>query len=118
MVVVIHERPGQKRLPQKHYMRHSINDVTCTELAIFPTGTISCGHAAGWNDYADRNGQSAKANSASSTHSHTWTCDKDGHLMVPDTHCPRVLRRNASLLNTRDVRILLLDPSSDTNETL
>jgi len=118
VVGVIHERPGQKRLPRKHYMRHSTNDVTCTELAIFPAGTNSFGHAAGWNDYTDRNGQSAKANSASSTHSHTWTCDEDGHLVVPDTHCPGVLRRHAGLLNTRDVRILLLDPPSDTKETL
>jgi len=118
VVVVIHERPGQKRLPQKHYMRHSTNDVTYTELAIFPAGTISFGHAAGWNDYADRSGQSVKANSASSTHSHTWTCDEDGHLVVPDTHCPGVSRRHAGLLNTQDVRILLLDPSSDTKVTL
>jgi len=59
VVVVIHERPGQKRLPRKHYMRHSTNDVTCTELAIFPPGTIGFGHAAGLNDYADSNGRSA-----------------------------------------------------------
>ena len=98
VVGVIHERPGQKRLPRKHYMRHSTNDVTCTELAIFPAGTNSFGHAAGWNDYTDRNGQSAKANSASSTHSHTWTCDEDGHLVAPDAHCPGILRRHDLIL--------------------
>ena len=117
VVVVVHERPGGKRLPWKHYMHHSTNDVTCIELAIFTAGTISFGHAAGWNDYADRNGRSANPNSASSTHSHTWTCDEDGHLSVPDTHCPGVLRRHAGLLNMRDVHILLLDPPSDTKET-
>ena len=41
LVVVIHERPGRKRLSRTHYRRHSTNDVTCTELAIFPVGTIS-----------------------------------------------------------------------------
>jgi len=118
VAVVMQERPGRKRSPRKHHMRNSTNDVTCTELAIFPAGTISFGHAAGWNDNADRNGQSVNANSASSTHSHTWTCDEDGHLVVPDTHCPGVLRRHAGLLNTRDVRFLLLDPPSETKETL
>jgi len=87
VLVVVHERPGEKRLPQKHYMRHSKNDVTYTELAIFPVSTIRFGHAAGRNDYADRNGLSINFNRASSTHSHTWTCDEDGHLVVPDTHC-------------------------------
>jgi len=99
-------------------MRHSTNDVTCLELAIFPAGTISFGHAAGWNDYADSNGRSANPNSAPSTLSHIWSCQEDGHLVVPDTHCPGVLRRHAGLLNTRDVRILLLEPPSDTKETL
>ena len=99
-------------------MRHSTNDVTCTKLAIFLAGTISSGHAARWNDYADKNGRSAKVSSASATHSHTWTCYEDGHLVVPDTHCPGVLRRHAGLLNTQDVRILLFDPPSDTKETL
>ena len=117
VVVVIHDRPGGKRLTRKQYMRHSTNDVTCTELVIFPAGTISFGHAAGWNDYADRNGYSTNSNSASSTHSHTWTCDEGGHIMVPDTHCPSVLRRHDGLLNKRDVRILLLGPPSDTKES-
>ena len=99
-------------------MRHSTNDVACTELAIFPAGAISFGHAAGWNDKADRNGLSTNPNRASSTQSHTWTCDEDGHLVVPDTHCPGVLRRHDGLLNKRDVRILLLGPPSDTKETL
>jgi len=118
VAVVIHERPGGKRLPQKHYMRHSTNDVTCTELAILPAGSISFGHAAVWNDYADRNGLSTNCSRASSTHSHIWTCDEDGHLVVTDTHCPGVLRRHDGLLNKRDVRILLLGPPSDTKETL
>jgi len=118
VVVVIHERLGGKRLPRKHYMRHSTNDVTCTELAIFPAGTISFGHAAGWNDYADRNGLSTNFNRASLTQSHTWTCDEDGHLVVPDTHCPGVLWRHDGFLNKRDVRILLLGAPSDTKETL
>jgi len=46
------------------------------------------------------------------------TCDEDGHLVVPDTHCPGVLRRHDGLLNQRDVRILLLGPASGTKETL
>ena len=71
VVVILHERPGKKRLTRKRYMRHSKNDVTCTKLAIFPAGTIGFGHAAGWNDYADRNGFSTNSNSAFSTHSHT-----------------------------------------------
>jgi len=56
VVVVVQERPGDKRLPRKHYMRHSTTEVACTELAIFLAGTISFGHAAGLNDYAERNG--------------------------------------------------------------
>ena len=118
VVVVIHDRPGQKHLTRKQYMRHLTKHVTCTELAILSAGTISFGLAAGWNDYADRNGYSAKSNGASSTHSHTWTCGEDGHLVVLDTHCPGVLRRHNGLLNKRDVRILLLGPPSDTKETL
>jgi len=118
VVVVIQDRPGKKCLTRKQYMHHSTNDVTCTELAIFPAGTISFGHAAGWNDYADRNGHSTNSNSASSPHSHTWTCDEDGHIVVPDTHCRGVLQRHDGLLNKRDVRILLLGPQSDTKETL
>ena len=50
VVVVIHERPGRKRLSQKRDIicwRYTTNDVTCTVLAIFPAGTISFGHAAG-----------------------------------------------------------------------
>ena len=38
--------------------------------------------------------------------------------MVPDTHCPSVLRRHHGLLNKRDVRILLLGPPSSTKKTL
>ena len=38
--------------------------------------------------------------------------------MVPDTHCPGVLRQHDGLLNKRDVRILLLGPPSDTKEIL
>ena len=79
---------------------------------------MSFGHAAGWNDYADRNGLNTNPNRLSSTHSHTWTCDEDGHLVVPDTHCPGVLRRHDGMLNKRNVRILLLGPPSDTKETL
>ena len=118
VVVVIHERPGGKRFSRTHYRRHSTNDVTCTELAIFPAGTICFGHAAGWNDYADANVMSAISNRASSRHSHTWTCDEDGNLVVPGTHCPGVLRRHDGLLNNRDVRILLLGPLSITKKTL
>jgi len=117
VVVVIHERPGGKRLSRTHYRRYSTNDVTCTELAIFPAGTICFGHAAGWNDYADANGMSANSNRASSRHSHTWTCDEDGNLVVPGTHCPGVLRRHDGLLNKKDVRILLLGPPSITKKT-
>ena len=97
VVVVIHERPGGKRLSRTHYRRYSTNDVTCTELAIFPAGTICFDHAAGWNDYADTNGMSVNSNRASSRHSHTWTCDEDGHLVVLDTHCPVVLRRHVCI---------------------
>ena len=68
--------------------------------------------------YAYGNGYSTNSNSASSTHSHTWTCDEDGHLVVPDTHCPSVLRRHDGLLNKRDVRNLLLGPPCATKETL
>jgi len=119
VVVVVQERPGDKRLPRKHYMRHSTTEVACTELAIFLAGTISFGHAAGWNDYAERNGFSTNPNRPPSTHPcHTWTCDEDGHLVVPDTHCPGVLRQHDGLLNKRDVRILLLGPPSDTKEIL
>jgi len=118
VVVVIHERPGGKHLSRTHYRRNSTNDVTCTELAIFPAGNICFGHAAGWNDCADMNGMSTNSNRASSRHSHTWTCDEDGHLVVPDTHCPGVLRRHDGVLNKRDVRILLLGPLSSTKETL
>ena len=82
----------------------------------FPACTISFGHSAGWNDYTDRNGLSTNHNKPSSTHSHTWTCDEDGHLVVPDTHYPGLLRHDG-LLNKRDVRILLLDSPSDTKET-
>jgi len=110
VVVVIHERPGAKRLSRTHYRRHSTNDVTCTKLAIFPAGTISFGHAPGWNDYAERKGMSDITTRASSRHSHTWTCDEDGYLVAPDTHCPGILRRHDGLLNKRDVRILLLGP--------
>jgi len=106
--VVIHERPGGKRLSRKHYRRYTTNDVTCTELAIFPAGTVSFGHSAGWNDYADRNGTSDNTNIASIRHSHTWTCDEDGHLVALDAHCPGILRRHDGLLNKREVRILLL----------
>jgi len=67
---------------------------------------------------ATQSAKATKANSVSSIHSHTWTCDEDGHLVVPDTHCPGVLRRHDGLLNTRDVRILLLDLPSDTKKTL
>jgi len=77
-----------------------------------PAGTISIGHAAWWNDYADRNGLNTNPNRLSSTHSHTWTCDEDGHLVVPDTHCPGVLRRHDGMLNKRNVRILLLGPQT------
>jgi len=118
VVFVIHDRPGEKRLTRKQYMRHSTNDVTCTELTIFPAGTTSFGHTDRWNDCADSNGYSTNSNSASSKHSHTWTCDEDGHIVVPDTHCPGVLQRHNGLLNKKDVRILLLGPPSDTNETL
>jgi len=88
VVVVIQERPGEKRLSRKHYMRYATNDVTCTELAIFHAGTISFGHAAGWNDYANRNGTSDNTFRASTRHNHTWTYDEDGHLLAPDAHCP------------------------------
>jgi len=47
VVVVIHERPGEKRLSRKHYRRYTTNDVTCTELAIFPAGTVSFGQPLG-----------------------------------------------------------------------
>jgi len=57
-------------------------------------------------------------NRASSRHSHTWTCDEDGHPAAPDIHCPGVLRRHDGLLNKRDMRILLLGPPSATKETL
>ena len=46
------------------------------------------------------------------------TCDEDGHLVVPDTHCPDVLQRHDGLLNKRDVRTLLIGPTSDAKETL
>jgi len=98
VVVVIQERPGGKRLSRKHYRHYTTNAVTCTELAIFHAGTISFGHAAGWNDYANRNGKSDNAFRASTRHSHTWTCDEDGHLVAPDAHCPGILRRHDLIL--------------------
>jgi len=55
VVVIIHEIPGGKRLSWTHYRRYTTNEVTCTGLDIFPAGTVRFGHAAGWNDYADRN---------------------------------------------------------------
>jgi len=91
VVVVIQERPGEKHLSRKHYRRYTTNDVTCTELAIFPAGTISFGHAAGWNDHVDRNGTSDNTFRAFTRHSHTLTCDEDGHLVASDTHCPGIL---------------------------
>jgi len=81
VVVVIQKRPGGKRLPRKHDRCYTTNDVTCTKLAIFPAGTISFDHAAGWNDNVDRNGISDNTFTASTIHSHTWTCDEDGHLV-------------------------------------
>jgi len=117
VVVVIHERPGEKRLLRTYY-RRSTNDVTCTEPAIFPAGTVSFGHTAGWNDCADRNDTSDTTNIASIRHSHTWTCDEEDHLVVPDAHCPGTLRRHDGLLNNRDVRILLLCPPRVTKKTL
>jgi len=87
-------------------------------LAIFPAGIICFGHAVGWNDYADTNGMSANSNSASSRHSHAWTCDENRHLVVPDTHCPGIFRRHDGLLNKRDLRILLLRTPSITKKTL
>ena len=77
VVVIQEERPGEKRLSRKQYRRYTTNDVKCTELAIFPAGIISFGHAAGWNDYADRNGTSDNTIRASTRHSHMWTCDED-----------------------------------------
>ena len=71
VVVVFQERPGEKRLSRKHYRRYTTNDVTCTELAIFPAGIISFDHAAGWNDYVDRNGTSDNTFRASTRHSDT-----------------------------------------------
>ena len=118
VVVVIHERPGGKRLSWTHYRRYTTNDVTCTELAIFPAGTVSFGHAAVWNDYVDRNGTSDNTNIASIRHSHTWKYDEDGHLVAPDTHCPGILRRHDGLLNKRDVRILMLCPPRAREKTL
>jgi len=118
-IMARHERPGTKRLSRTPYRRHSKNNnVTCTKLAIFPAGTVSFGHAAGWNDYADRNGMSDNTSRASSRHSHTWICDEDGHLVAPETHCPGVLWRHDALLSKRHVRILLLCPPSAAKKTL
>ena len=74
--------------------------------------------AAGWNNYADRKGTSENTNIASIRHSHTWTCDEDGHLVAPDAHCPGILRRHDGLLNKRDARILLLCLPRFTKKTL
>ena len=85
VVVVIQERPGEKRLSRKHYRRYTTNDVTCTELAIFPAGTISFCHAAGWNDHVDRNGTSDntfRASTRQATHGHVMRMDILWHLML------------------------------------
>jgi len=74
-VVVINESPGEQHLSQEYYRYHTTNDVTYTELFIFLAGTISFGHAAGWNDYADRTGTSDKTTRESTRHSHTSSVD-------------------------------------------
>jgi len=52
---------------------------------------------------------------ASTRNIHTWTCDENGYLVVPDTHCPGILRRHDGLLNKRDASTL---PPSATKKTL